>query len=188
MSKVFIALIAASFLFACGDSSQQQAEKKTQSSITSLSESKLPVLTAQINNAPLFESQGDWSNGYSQAIGHGLGVVVGPGAGNPNVFAQRFSAKPDEPFKVVARASSVGKPKAMGRIQINWAGAGGKFISVSSKVFEVTPEEKTFDLYVVTPPGAESGTIYVVADGSESVVRYTEMRLLGKEGSVAKAK
>jgi hypothetical protein len=182
MLRVCIALIAASFLVVCGDSSQQKkAEKKTQTAEAPKREINPALLTAQINSAPLFDSQQGWSAGYAKAIGHGPGVVVGPGADNPNVFAQQFPAKPNEPFKVVARASSVDKPKAMGRIQVNWTDLGGKFISVSSQAFEVTPEEKTFEYQVIASVGAVNGTLYVVADGPDSVVRYTEMRLLGKE-------
>lgn len=184
--NISVVLVAASMLAACGESSPPKVDKKGQDTGAVMSEQKKSEFTAQINSAPLFESQQDWSDGYKKAIGHGSGVVVGPGADNPNVFAQRFAAKPDEQFKVVARASSVDQPKAMGRIQINWSGAGGKFISVASKAFEVTPQEQRFDLDVVAPPGSESGTLYVVADGKESVVRYVEMRLLGKEGRAAK--
>lgn len=186
--KIAVVLIATSLLGACGEGSKQQAEKKSQGVGTVQSDAKGPAFTVQINSAPLFESQQGWSDGYTKATGHGPGVVVGPGATNPNVFAQRFPAKPNDQFRVIARASSVDKPKAMGRIQINWAGPEGKFISVASRSFEVTPTEQTFDLLVVAPPGVESGTLYVVADGTESVVRYTEMRLLGKEGSAVKAK
>lgn len=179
--KIAVVLIFVSLLAACGeDNSQKQAEQKPQGAAVPQSEEKRPALTTQINSAPLFDSQQSWGGGYVKAKGEGRGVVVGPGAGNPNVFAQIFPAKPNEPFKVVARASSVDKPKAMGRIQINWTGPEGKFISVSSQAFEVTPVEQTFEYYVAAPPDAVGGTLYVVADGEESVVRYTEMRLLGK--------
>ena len=89
MSSISIALIMASFLVACGDS-------------------------PQLNRSPLFESSQDWSPGFTKATGQGAGVVVGPGPYNPNVLSQRISIKPNEQFKIVARASSVGKPKAMG--------------------------------------------------------------------------
>lgn len=178
--KVSTVLAALSCFTASGDSSQQLAEKKSQSAGTNRSDNTPPVLEAQINTAPLFDSQGGWSAGYVKAIGHGPGVVVGPGGDNPNVFAQQFPAKPNEPFKVIARASSMDKPKAMGRIQINWTDTAGKFISVSTQAFEVTPVEIKFEYDAVAPPAAANGTLYVVADGPENVVRYTEMRLLGK--------
>jgi hypothetical protein len=108
-------------------------------------------------------------------------VVVGPGAENPNVFAQSFAAKPLETFKLVARASSVDKPNAKGRFQINWVDADGAFISVSSEAFDVTPDEKTFEYVATAPANAVKGIVYVVADGQDNVVRYTEMRLLGVE-------
>lgn len=136
------------------------------------------VYTVQVNSAPLFDSQAGWSSGYTLAIGHGPGVVVGPGGGSPNVFAQQFNAKPDERFKVIARASSVDKPKVRGRIQINWTG-GEHYISTSLSAFEVTQQEKVFEYEVIAPPGVVTGTLYVAADGPEDVVRYTEMRLLG---------
>jgi len=188
MSKILIVLFAVSLLCACGDSSEQQAAKKAQDTAKPQPKSEPPVLTAQINSAPLFDSQEGWGPGYAKAIGNGPGVVVGPGAENPNVFAQQFPAKAGAQFKVIARASSVGKPKAKGRFQINWLKAEGQFISTSIEAFEVTPEEKTFETYVTAPAGAVAGTLYVVADGSDDVVRYTEMRLLGKEGRAAKKK
>lgn len=180
--KISVALITASFLVACGDGSQKQIEKKTQDNGVAQTETKPQLLTAQINSSPLFESENGWGAGFIKARskGEGRGVVVGPGADNPNVFAQQFPAKPDEQFKVIARASSVGKPNAVGRFQINWINSE-KYISSSIKAFEVTPEEKTFEVYVTVPAGATAGTIYVVPDGKEDVVRYTEMRMLGKE-------
>lgn len=183
-SNISVMLLAVT-LGACGDRSQQQTQSQTEKTLpaiaTAQSAAKPSVLTGQVNSAPLFESQQGWGAGYTKAIGHGPGVVVGPGPGNPNVFAQQFPAKQGEAFHVVARASSVDKPKAMGRIQINWLGAKGEFLSVSSNAFEVTPNEKTFELDVVAPEGTVTGTLYVVADGQDSVVRYTEMRLLGSE-------
>lgn len=182
ISSVSIALTTATFLVACGDSSQQKTEKKAQDNGVSQTEIKSQALTAQINLSPLFESAQGWGAGFTKARskGEGRGVVVGPGADNPNVFAQQFPAKPDEQFKVIARASSVDKPKATGRFQINWINSE-KYISSSIKAFEVTPEEKTFETYVTVPAGATAGTLYVVPDGKEDVVRYTEMRVLGKE-------
>lgn len=176
-----VVMIAAGALAACGDGSQQGAHT------TKAAEAKkAPVdpalLTTQINSAPLFDAQQAWSSGYLKAKGRGPGVIVGPGGNNPNVFAQQFSARPGESFKVIARASSVDTPKVMARIQINWTGAQGKFISVSSGVFEVTPEARSFEHVVQAPPDALAGTLYVVADGPDSVVRYTEMRLLGEPG------
>ncbi|MFA5158875.1 MAG: TylF/MycF/NovP-related O-methyltransferase [Candidatus Omnitrophota bacterium] len=143
---------------------------------------KTPLVT--INKSPLFDKPEGWGSGFTLAKGKGPGVVVGPGSNNPNVFAQRFSAKPMEQFKIVARASSVGKPKARGRFQINWE-SSGKFLSASIKAFEVTAEEKIFEHYVIAPPGTVSGTIYVVPDKPKDVVRYTEMTLLSHSGSSA---
>jgi hypothetical protein len=179
-NKIRIAVITSVFLSAlslsgCGDKVPQ-----SESSSPPKTEASQPVFTAVINSSPNFETQGSWSGGYLKAIGHGPGVVVGPGAGNPNVFAQRFSAKPGEQFKVIAKASSAGKSTGMGRIQINWSNAGGKFLSVSSQAFEVGAEEKTYELIVTAPSDVIDGVIYVVADGPDSVVRYTEMRLMGK--------
>jgi hypothetical protein len=154
-------------------------QEKLKDTTTNRLEVKFPSFTNQINKAPLFESKQNWSDGYLKAIGHGAGVVVGPGAENANIFTQSFTAKANESFKIVARASSVNKLTAMGRIQINWVDPNGKFISVSTHGFEVTPRESTVEHYVVAPPGVATGILYVTADGSESVVRYTEMRLLG---------
>lgn len=139
--------------------------------------SDFPVL---INSEPMFDSQGAWSEGYLKARGAGPGVVVGPGAGNPNVFAQAFSAKPGEQFRVVARAVSASGAAAMARIQINWTDAGGRFLGVSSQTFEVATEPVAAEVSVSAPDDASSGTLYVVPDGRTSVIRYLEMRLLGR--------
>lgn len=136
-----------------------------------------PITTTQINRSPFFESEQGWGSGFSKAKVEGGGVVVGPGDDNPNVFAQQFPAKPNEQFKIVARASSVDRLKAKGRFQINWLGAEGDFISASIKAFEVTPEEKTFEHRVSVPTGVATGILYVVPHGSKDTVRYTEMSL-----------
>lgn len=178
-ARACAALFALAMLAACGDQSPP-ASKPAQKVGAGNTAINPALLTVQINSAPLFEAQAGWSAGYALARGKGRGVVVGPGGGNPNVFAQQFAARPGEAFKVVARASSVGQGKATGRIQINWTAPGGKFISVSSKVFDVVAEEAVFEHVVQAPDGASAGTLYVVADGPDSVVRYTEMRLLGE--------
>src|SRR5574340_967979 len=180
--KVFVAMLAASFLAGCGDGAQQ-AEKRAGDGGAAQAKKEPPALTAQVNQSPLFESAQGWGGGYAKARskGEGRGVVVGPGSADPSVFAQQFPAKAGEQFKIIARASSVGKPKAMGRFQINWLGSEFKFITAFVQLLEVTPEEKTFEATVTAPAGAIAGTLYVVPDGKEDVVRYTEMRVLGQE-------
>jgi len=148
---------------------------------------KPEALTRQINLSPLLDSPEGWGSEYVKAkAGGGDGVVVGPNF--KNVFAQRFSAKPDEHFKIIARASvpktiwnlfGLIKKKSMGRFQINWS-SSGKFTTVYLESFEVTMEEMTYGTYVVAPPGTDTGILYVSPSGPDDVVRYTEMRLLGK--------
>ena len=138
------------------------------------------LATATLNSAPTFENQGAWSEGYRLARGKGPGVVVGPGTGNPNVFAQAFPATAGDRFTVVARASSGAGPKSRARIQVNWTAADGRFLAVSSRAFEVGADESRVEETVIAPADVARGTLYVVGDGAESVVRYTEMRLLGK--------
>lgn len=136
------------------------------------------VFAAVANTAPNFETGAGWGEGYAKAKGKGPGVVVGPGPEAPNTFAQSFVAKPSEPFKIVAKASSIDKPKAQGRLQINWHGAEGKYISTSSLVIDATPTEKIFEYETVAPSGAATGILYVVAHGAEDKIRYTKMLLL----------
>jgi len=176
-SKVLIVLFTAIVMHGCGEDSKpvDQSAKPVQSA------EKVPVLTAQINTSPLFETPQGWGAGFAKAKVDDKGVVVGPGAENPNVFAQQFPAKAGDQFKLIARASSAGKPNAKGRFQINWIDKESKFLSVSMKAFDVTTEEKTFEYFITAPAGAIAGTLYVVPDGQEDVVRYTEMRVLGKE-------
>lgn len=161
------ALVATAVLTACGESAKPTPAQTP------------PVaFTVVANSAPHFEAQAGWGAGYAKATGKGPGVVVGPGPEAPNTFAQGFVAKPNEPFKIVAKASSVDKPQAQGRLQINWHGADAKYIGTSSQVIDVTQTEKTFEYQTVSPPEAMSGILYVVSHGAEDTVRYTEMTLL----------
>ncbi|MFO1321958.1 MAG: hypothetical protein U1F52_20320 [Burkholderiales bacterium] len=175
---VITGALAVLMLAACGDKEQvpPPAPAPTATPAVVAPAQDFPTL---VNSAPLFEAQGSWSAGYTKAIGNGQGVVVGPGTENSNVFAQNFTASPGEKFKVIAKASSVGKPAAMARIQINWISADGAFLAVSSKTFDVTPEEKSVEEVITAPDKAATGILYVVGNGAEDVVRYTEMRLLG---------
>lgn len=130
-----------------------------------------------LNSSPLFNASEGWGAGFALAIGHGRGVVVGPGTDNPNVFAQQFPVAPFEQFRVIARASSVDKPEAIGSVQINWSNKNGEFISVSKEIFKVNLAENTFNYTVAPPFLASSGILYVVPGGAKDVVRYTEMTL-----------
>jgi len=154
--------------------------------------SKQEVLTKQVTLSPLLDSPEGWSFQYAKAKDHGSpGVVVGPQF--RNVFAQPFTAKENEQFKIITRASmpkakwnifGLAKQKTMGRFQINWSNSKGEYIDTYLEPFEVTPKEKTYETYVVAPPGTETGTLYVSPSGNDDVVRYTEMKLLGKENPI----
>jgi len=161
---------------ACGDAGKPAAEPKA----AALAQQPAVIFSVVANNAPHFESATGWGSGYAEAkaLGKGKGVVVGPGPDNPNVFAQNIAAKGGEPVKIVAKASSVDKPQAQGRLQINWHGNNAKYISTSSQVITVSLEEKTFEYQTVAPPGASAGILYVVPQGPDDIVRYTEMSLL----------
>lgn len=152
---------------------------------------KSGLFTKQINFSPLFESAADWGSNFAEAKnqGGGNGVVVGPG--EINVLGQQFPAKAGDKFKIVAKASSPNtirnffgliKKKTMGRIQINWIGSG-KFIDSYLEPFDVDSEERTFATNVIAPSGSEFGVLYVVANGPEDIVRYTEMSVLGDANS-----
>lgn len=180
LSSLHIAgCISVVLLSACGGNSDEAT--KPAEPVAALGEAMAAEYALQINDEPLFAQQGKWSDGYKLAKGHGEGVVVGPGAANENVFAQGFATAPGKNYKIVARAASVDDKAATGRLQINWNDKDGNFISVWSETFEVTPEPKTIEKEVVVPSGAAQGVLYVVGD-AQSVVRYTEMRLLGQGG------
>lgn len=172
--KAVVVFLAGFLLVACDDSAKTATENKA--------ENQLPqaAFTVLVNKSPNFESPAGWGAGYASAVGHGAGVVVGPGPNAPNVFAQVFMVKPNEQFKIIARASSVKKPQAKGRLQVNWNGAG-KYISTSSTIIDVSETEKTFELQVTAPAGAETGVLYVVPHGGDDTVRYTEMKLMGTD-------
>jgi hypothetical protein len=134
-----------------------------------------------VNSSPLFDTQGSWSSGYALATAQGPGAVVGPGAENPNVFAQTFPAGSWKQFELVARAASANAPKASGVLQVNWHNKDGKLISVFRESFKVSSTERVVRQTLSTPSGATHGTLYVVPAGPNDVVRYTEMTLNGLE-------
>lgn len=182
-------LVVSLCLSACGDNATQSPSPGAPG--PSAAQAPAPAapdpstLTADVTRSPTFESGEGWGPQYAEAAKKKPGVVVGPGGEAPNVFAQQFRAQPGEAFKVVARASSVDGPSAMGRLQINWHGADDKFISTSITPIEVAQTEKSFESVVVAPEGATTGFLYVAPHGATDVVRYTEMRLLGKPGREA---
>lgn len=133
-----------------------------------------------INLSPRFENQLDWTGNLEKSQ-HGLGVVVGPGADNQNVLQQKISIKPFDRLKIVARASSIDKASALGRLQINWSDKSGKFISSFGKVIQVNHNENRFEADVVAPAGAVVGYLYVTPHSADDIIRYTEMRLLRQE-------
>lgn len=175
-------------LSACGDNAPQNSPSAEQTSAApsaAVPPAAAPdpaTLTADVTRSALFESADGWGPQFAEASKKKPGVVVGPGGEAPNVFAQQFSARPGEAFKIVAKASSVDGPVATGRLQINWHGAEGKFISAAITPIEVSQSEKSFESVVVAPEGTVSGFLYVAPHGATDVVRYTEMRLLGAPG------
>jgi hypothetical protein len=130
-----------------------------------------------VNRSALFESPEGWGPGYALAIGRGPGVVVGPGTGNANVFAQGFEAKADEQFRVTARASSVVTPKSVAAIQVNWIGSQSQDLATSAQKFPITQKEKTIKHEAIAPKGTTQGILYVIPGGETDAVRYTEMTL-----------
>ncbi len=136
------------------------------------------LLSPSINSEPRFESQGSWSDGYLLARTDAEGVTVGPGAGNPNVFAQQFPVGTGPYVLLVARARSASAPHATAHFQVNWLAEDGKFIEVSQKDFEVGSETTSTDTYRAwVPNGATHGVIYVAPGGDGSPVQYLEMSL-----------
>jgi hypothetical protein len=185
--KLAVSVLAALMLAACGDSAQQAqkpvaAVAAPAAAPAAAPKGPPPVLTTTISQSPLFDSPQGWSVGYAaaKAKAGGKGVVVGPGGADPSVFAQQFPVVAGDQFKIVARASSVNTPAAVARIQVNWLDNASKFIAVSAEQFDVTPQEKTHEAYVTAPAGAFAATLYVAPGGKDDVVRYTEMRALGK--------
>jgi hypothetical protein len=131
-----------------------------------------------INSSPTFENEVDWKGRFQKGPG-GKGVIVGPGADNPNVISQRISIRPFEQIKIVTLVSSATKPSATGRIQINWVGDNDQFISSSIKVIDVSKKEQRFENIVVAPAGAVAGILYVAPHTANDILHYSEMRVLG---------
>jgi hypothetical protein len=186
-----LTLSAALMLVACGDGAHQSTAQKPQHGPATVAPAKPkapPIFALAVSQSPLFESARGWGAGYAaaRAKAGGKGVIVGPGGGDPTVFAQQFPVRAGDQFKVIARASSVDKPMALARIQINWLDAGNKFISVSAQQVEVARHETAFETILTAPEGAAAATLYVAPGGKDEVVRYTEMRALG-EGTPAVA-
>ncbi len=125
-----------------------------------------------LNAAPMFESAKGWGRENPG------GAVVGPGAENKNVLAQRVGVYPGEPLKIVAQAASVGQPTGFGRLQINWVDGQEHPIGAAGKEIPLTSDAKRFEMLVTPPAGAAAGYLYVSPHGPQDVIRYTEMRLL----------
>lgn len=102
-------------------------------------------------------------------------MVVGPGANNPNVFAQQFHTLPRVQYKVAAQAQAVDKTNAKGAIQINWFDGHGAFISASNALLDLSPQLTRYEHIVTAPANAAGGTLYVIPGRENDVVRYTEM-------------
>lgn len=130
-----------------------------------------------INTAPDFKTQGGWGAGFSLAKNKDAGVTVGPGADNPNVFAQGFPVKAQKHYRLVTRARSATGQSGKGQFQINWLDEVGGFISASQQRFDVAAEDVTAEYRVTAPDRAVTGVIYVAPGGRNNVVQYFEMSL-----------
>jgi hypothetical protein len=157
-------------------------EKKGQDTVTRISQranAKFDLRHAiTINSSPTFENETAW-NGRLQRGPRGKGVIVGPGADNPNVLSQRILVRPFEQINVVARAASASKPSGTGRLQINWVGADDQFISSSIKVIDLSNKLQKFEATIVAPAGAQAGILYVAPHTANDILLYSEMRVLG---------
>jgi hypothetical protein len=141
------------------------------------------LTSPSINSEPGFENQGSWSDGYLLAKTDGEGVTVGPGTGNPNVFAQQFQVGTGPYVMLVARARSASEHPAKAHFQVNWLTEEGSFISVSQKDFEVASEEaRTATFRARVPNGAMVGVIYVSPGGNGGAVQYLEMGIYPDPG------
>jgi hypothetical protein len=125
-----------------------------------------------LNASPSFESAKGWGQEYPG------GAVVGPGSDNKNVLRQRVGVYAGEPLEIVAQATAVSSPTAMGRLQINWVDAHERQLGVSGMPIQLTPTTRRFEMWMSPPTGAVAGYLYVTPHGAQDVVRYTEMRLL----------
>lgn len=127
-----------------------------------------------VSDAPNFESTRKW--GPQAKAG---GVVVGPGADNPNVFAQLVNVDPLTSYKIVAKVQQAGQNTATGRLQINWIDRFGHYISTSSKTIEASNDIRDYELIVLSPENARAGYLYVSPHAPGDTVRFLEMSLKG---------
>jgi len=138
-------------------------------------------LMSVINQAPFFEAQASWSDGYNLAKNKDGGVVVGPGGTNPNVFIQTFPVLHHRYFHMVAIARSanhtIDSRPSKGLFQINWLDSDGKFISTSQQRFEITEKKERAEANFLAPENATTGVIYVAPGGKSNIVEYYEMSL-----------
>jgi hypothetical protein len=136
--------------------------------------------TTLINASPRFENDSDWNGKLTRSPG-GPGVIVGPGAVNPNVLSQRVWVKPFEHLKIIARAVSVDNSMATGRLQINWVDKNDKTLSSAGRTIELTQTESIHEAYVVAPAEAVAGYLYVTPHAPQDIVRYLEMTMIKGE-------
>lgn len=133
-----------------------------------------PVSRGQVISAPNFDTQGGWSAGYTKAKDGGIGVVVGPGRDNPNVFAQTFKTTPGAQYKIDVTAFSLREKPAMASAQINWLRPDGTFIKASQEFFRADIVGKNAQFGFTAPDQASTGILYIIP-GAGDPVRYTKM-------------
>lgn len=133
-----------------------------------------PVSRGQVISAPNFDTQGGWSAGYTKAKDGGIGVVVGPGRDNPNVFAQPFQTTPGAQYRIDVTAFSLHEIPAMASAQVNWLRSDGTFIQSSQQFFLADFDGEKAQFGFVAPDQASTGILYVIPGASERV-RYTKM-------------
>lgn len=137
-------------------------------------------LTTQRSISPTFDDPSAWGRPYHKPSATSPGVIVGPGPNNLNILYQRFSAIPWEPFIISAKASSAGSSDAKGRLQVNWLDDKDQLIGSSLKVIDVDKIEHVYTSPITAPAGTKYGIVYVSPHGSQDIIKYTEMKILGK--------
>jgi hypothetical protein len=87
---------------------------------------------------------------------HAAHVAVGQG------FAQSLRVSPGAIFRLTESARAT-EPGSTVRLQINWLDDAGTFLSVSSNVFDATPDWTEHELLATAPDHAGNAVVYIVA-------------------------
>lgn len=133
-----------------------------------------PDLTHLVTSSPDLSDLTPWHPRESENE-RGAGQTVGPGPDNRNVLTQPFYTNGNSEFLVTAIARSATGRASRGRLQVNWLDAQGSLLKADIGVFTTSENDQQYRRFMIAPPGATSGWVYVTPHGEKDIIHFTSM-------------